>query len=359
MLHSIGGNINSHDVRVDRIAAGTVGGEHMVTRSIQGGKLTSLVDNTDPRLVYGIVGSGTATFSSSITGAFTKNGSVVYTSTTNGAIQLRFNGNSIGMLGSVAPLGDPEFYVYIDGALSYGRSPVASPISFTAGTDTPSSPAIDDDSTTITVVDGTLYTSSGYVLVDNEVIQYSSISGNTLTIQARAQFDTAQTDHNYTATVYQWTNVFSCYSPDSFSNQKLLFYNPFLASGPHLITLVCSGGGRLYFDGFITGPLIGASSMSIEFGTLLVTGTTSANGHLEIGRLTTSNTNVQLFGIVGYSQTTPDTTTDTTNTMAKLGFYYDGGDASFETQPILYLHNGPGASAIAVMITIAYIGETI
>lgn len=359
-LHSIGGNVTSSDVRADRIAAGTVGGEHIVPKSVGGNRNNALVDNLDPRLVYGIVGSGTATFTTELTGQFSRQASLVTTSTANAAIQLRFQGNSIGIIGAATPYGDSAAYVYIDGAVAYGRIAVSTVINFSVGTGaTLSTPAITDDTTTFVLNSTTGFSSSGYLLIDDEVIQYT-LSGSTVTIVARAQFNTNKSDHLYSATVYQWSNVVSFNNTTDFINGKLLFYNPFLANGPHTVTLVCSGGGKVYFDGYLIGPQIGASNIAIETGSVTISGlSTSGNGHADIGSLVSNNSDVQVISIFGYQQTSPDASTDTATTMSKLGVKYATALGDFDSQPYLFIHNGPGSTSVTLRVTFVYIGGTI
>lgn len=358
MLHSIGGQVNSTDVRMDRIAAGTVGGEQVVPSSIRGGRMASLVDNMDARITYGVYGSGSVSFTSVITSAFSRMGTYVFSSSANAAIQLKFDGNSVGVVGMANQFGDSAASVYIDGVAAYGRIPTMTtfrfPSDFVINT-----PAIDDDTTNITAYSTSGFSASGYLIIGDEVIKYSSISSGDFIIEERGAQGTKKVDHNVNETIYQWSNVLSFYNSSGNSTGQLLWYNPFLANGPHTVTIVCSGGGKVYFDSFVVGSLIGASSMALQVGTLTTSCSTSANGHGEFNIIQTSNADVQLVGVIGYAQTSPDAYSDNATTMARLGVKWPTSSGSLDALPVFYVHNGAAGTTVTVQITFAYIGETI
>jgi len=285
-------------------------------------------------------------------------GTYVYSSDANAAIQLKFQGSSVGIIGMANAFGDSAATVYVDGQVAYGRIPTMAPLYFTPGS-AMSTPVVTDDSTTVTAYIPTGFASSGYIIIGDEVIKYSSLSGNNFTISERGAFGTKQVDHYMNETVYQWSNVLSFYNSSGNSTGQLLWYNPFLAAGPHTITVVCSGGGKVYFDSFVVGSLIGASSMALQVGTLTTSCTTSANGHGEFNIIQTSNTDVQLVGVIGYAQTSPDAYSDNATTMGKLGVKWPTSSGSLDALPVFYIHNGPASTTVTVQITFAYIGETI
>lgn len=357
-LHNIEG-LNSIDNIVQRVGAGTIGGEHIVPGSVAGKRIVNVVDNSDPNVVYGYYGTGSASFTSEQGAAFSRSGTTIWTNSTNGAIQLNFVGTSIGIIAPSNPYGDFSATVYIDGAVAYGRVPIYSPIYFTAATVLGSTPALTPTATSLTLRSVSNFASSGYVLIDDEVIAYSSITGSTLNISGRGQQGTQATAHYYSATVYQWSSTLSFFSTDGYATQQTVFYNPFLSNGPHKITMVCSGiGGNMYLDAFVIGSLIGAQSLAIQTGTATLTATTSANGHVDIGALQTNNTNVQIVGVIGYEQTTPAANIDNANTMSKLGLGYNTVGTTAQTwEPEFFLHNGPAGTSVTVRVTFAYIGE--
>jgi hypothetical protein len=360
-LHNDSG-LNSIDNINQRIGAGTIGGEHIVPGSVGGRRINQIIDNTDPRVLYGYYGTGTATFTQQTSAPFTRGGTTIWTQTANGAMQLQFDGTSIGVIAPSNPTGDFSAVVYIDGEVAYGRIPIMSSQGFPPGGSSLSTPSISTTATTVTVTDSSNFESSGYIIVDSEIMAYSSVAANIFTISSRGAFGTQVTDHYYDATVYQWSNTLSYYNPNGFDTQNLLFYNPFLSNGPHKITLVCSGvGGFMYLDSFLVGSLIGSKSVNLQTGTVDVTVTTSANGHADIGALQTSNADVQICGVIGYTQTSPTTQIDNANVLSILGVRYDTvASGSGQTwQPIFYIHNGPGSTSVTIRITFSYIGASV
>lgn len=361
-LHGVENKVHSLDGSLQRQGAGTLGGEHMVPGSIQGHRMTNVVDNTDPRVSYGYYGTGTASFTQQTTAPFARGGTTIWTQTANAAMQLKFTGTSIGILAPSNPTGDDSAEVYIDGQVAYGRIPVACGQGFPASSSVPlSTPSVSIYDDTVSVVDSSNFASSGYILIDDEVMSYSSIAYNIFQIDGRGEFDTQVTDHYYDATVYQWSNVVSFYESGGYSTQNTVFYNPFLSQGPHTVTLVCSGGGgNMYLDAFVIGSLIGSKSMNIQTGTAAVTVTTSANGHADIGALSAINSDVQVIGVIGYEQTTPTASIDNATTLAKLGVKNETSPTSAQSwQPIFYIHNGPASTTVTIRITFSYIGASI
>lgn len=360
-LHNVEG-LNSIDNVVQRLGAGTIGGEHIVPGSLGGKGAISTIDNTNPNVVYGYYGTGTASFTRQTGAPFSSGGTVVWTESPNAAIQLKFVGTSVGIIAPTNPTGDDSAEVYIDGELAYGRVPIYSSQGFPGGSSSLSEPSVPVGGTTVNVTDDSNFAASGYLIIDDEIIEYSSVSSGVFTISERGALGTQEVDHYYDATVYQWSNILSFYNTSGWATKELIFYNPFLSNGPHTITMVCSGGGGdMFLDSFVVGSLLGAKNINTQTGTAAVTVTTSANGHVDIGALTSVNTDVQIIGVVGYEQTIPSTGTDTANTMAKLGVRYDvvatGGSQAW--QPIFYLHNGPAVTAVTVRITFTYLGESI
>lgn len=360
-LHSADSKVQSLDKTLERIGNGTIGGDFIVPGSVQGKRLSNIVDNSDPRVSYGYYGTGSASFTSQTSSIFARGGTTIWTTSTNGAIQLKFIGTSIAILAPSNPTGDASMAVYIDGSRAYGRIPVFSTISFSPAYSA-ATPPMSPTSTTVTLTDSSNFASSGYALIDDEVVSYSGIAANVMTITGRGLQGTQATSHYYNAVVYQWSQTVSCYEASGYSTQNMIFYTPFLSPGPHTITMVCSGGGgNMYLDAFVVGSLIGARSVNVQTGTAAISGTTTANGHLEIGALTSVNSDVQIIGVIGYEQTVPTASVDNATTLAKLGVKNEvvpvSGAQSW--QPIFYLHNGPGASAITIRITFTYLGPTV
>jgi len=91
-------------------------------------------------------------------------------------------------------------YVTISGVVSNVASTTLTSSNLTSGSITGNITVADASSTVWTTVNGSAVSSSnpGYVLIDNEVLKYTAVSGNTLTIPSdgRGQFDTTAAAHS-------------------------------------------------------------------------------------------------------------------------------------------------------------------
>lgn len=358
---SVDGNTQRGDVRQDRIAAGTVGGEHAVPKGLFGRNVASVIDDSDPSITYGSTGAGTSSFTGYAAEGYTYKGTqtVIGGILTNGiaqsAAQLKFNGTSIGVMGGTNPFSG-IMSVYIDGALASGRLPVsiALNVSLASAPNAPIITATDTSIITLAIPSG--FPSSGTILIGNELISYSSKTTTVFTVSQRGAGGTTAQNHYANETVYLWGSSVDLSTSTDYSNRRLLYYNPFLQPGSHTITIVVSAGGtgysRIYFDGFITGGLVGASNIFTQTGTITVTVGTDSNGHSDIGSITSNNSDVSIIGILGYTQTNCESTN--TNTMLKIAVRYlpDGS-------PYLYAHNGPISATVTVVITFMYVGESL
>lgn len=358
-LWSIDGNRPTLDVRQDRIAAGTLGGEHMVPRSIGGKKVSGVIDDSDPRIIYGYaagygVSSGTFSFYATTDfvygGTQTVVGGLTGTGTPGSAAQITFKGTSIGVLGSFNP-DSGTMRIYIDGVETKGRLP-----NYT-GIKLPSSyanPIITATATSIPALNTASFPSSGYIYLGGEVIQYASKTGISFDGCTRG---TAATIHNANETIYLWDSSIGLYSA-GYGSRQILYYNPLLSEGSHTITIIAetnatSGNARIYFDGFVTGSLIGATNVLTQLATFSFTGVaTDGNGHVDLGGFVANNNDIARLSLLGYSQTNCETTN--TTIMGTLGVRY-GTDG----QVFYYLHNGPISATINIILSFAFIGETI
>lgn len=355
MIWTRDGKTPEFDYRGQRIAAGTIGGEHAVPHSLAGGTVASIVDDANPRITYGTYGGSTAAFSSFASEGYTQRGtqtiigSMTGTGTPTSAAVMNFDGTSIGVMGGTNPYSG-VMSVYIDGVLTPGRLPtsVAPNISLLTSTSQPVLAVGGTSLTTLTIPAG--FTASGTLLLGNELLTYSSKTATVFTISPATQ------NHYADETVYLWGSSTDLSTTTDYANKRLLYYNPFLTQGPHRIIIVVSVGAtaysRIYFDGFITGSLVGSSNLFTQTGTITSSPTFDANGHCDVGGIVSNNSDVSIIGILGYTQTNCESTN--TTIMAKLGVRYQP-----DGSPYLYLHNGPPSTSATILITFMYIGESL
>jgi len=336
-----------HDVR-ERIAGGTIGGEHTVPGSIGGRSATSIVDDADPRIDYGSNADGAYGSLS-----FTQLGTQTVIGDDGSAFgipgsqaTLAFIGTSIGVMGSTNPYSG-RITVTVDGVVTPGRLPVF--VSLHIPSDV-SVPAVAVGDTTInTLAIPAAFPASGQILLGNEIITYSAKSGTSFTVSPVTK------NHYRNETVYLWGSSVDLGSTD-YGNKRLLYYNPFLANSQHTITITSgigtTGYGTIYFDGFITGSLIGSQNLFVQTGTITKSVTTDGNGHAVIGNIVSNNSDVSIVGVIGYSQS--NTETSNTTILGQVGLTY-----SQSGEPSFYLHNGPISATFNVIITFSYIGESL
>lgn len=357
-LHTIDGVTPQFDLRHDRIAAGTIGGSLSLPHGLTASGVTSVVDDADPAINYGTFGGSLAAFNSSLGQGYTQRGTqtVIGGTATNGvstsAAQLRFNGSSIGVIGGTNPFSG-VMSVYIDGVLTAGRVPIMVGLHAPTSTTTPNVPCVaigDTSVTALTIPSG--FPSSGTILLGNELLTYSSKTSTVFTTSA------ATKNHYANETVYLWASSVDLSDATNFANKRLLYYNPFLTPGAHSIIIVVSTGAtgftRIYFDGFITGSLVGASNLFTQTGTIVASTSTSSNGHGDLGSFIINNSDVSIIAILGYTQTSPTTETDNTTILGKLAVKYGSSP-----DPFMYLHNGPTSTTVNLLITFMYIGESL
>lgn len=360
------GESNAVDTQVQRIGMGTVGGDHVVQRSLTAGDVSSLIDDSSPSIVYGLAtapGAGSfASFDFFATTDFVTGGTetilggLTGSGTPGAAAQLFFQGTSIAVLGSTNP-NSGNMRVYIDGVAKPGRVPIYAGIRLPSiFSNTPIGAA---DTTIPALAQALSFPATGTMYLGGELITYTSRDGNGFYGCTRGTGGTTATIHTANETIYLWDNSIGLYSATDYATKQVLYYNPFLSPGPHKITIVAetnttSTFARIYFDGFVTGPLLGARNIFTQIATFTISGTTDGNGHFDIGSITASNNDVARLAFIGMSQKTPDCESSNTNTMAKLGVKYN-----LAGTPLYYLHNGPASSAFVIILTFAFIGEAL
>ena len=374
-LSKQGGDINSSDVRGQVPSAGTVTGRQVARRGISAHKITSVVDDTSPLITYGLLnGTGTVTTWSTISsdvysfgGTGTVIGGLYQTGTEYEAAQYHFQGSSIGVFARTNPWSG-DMWVYIDGALTEGRTI----LTITPNPGNINAPAIFATDTVITpsnVASAALaaFPTSGKLQIGDERLTYSAISGGAFTGLVRGVDGTTASNHYSNETIYLVNSGVGLYSATDWGTRRLAWYTNMLPAGPHTITIVArrnatSGMARIFFDGFLDGSIIGSRNVFTQFYTINFSFTTTANGHAELGELTAYSNDISLISIVGY--TDPLCEADNTRILGKLGLRYSNTydlvhDGAPDGEPRLYYHNGPPSTAVTLVVTFAYLGESV
>jgi hypothetical protein len=210
------------------------------------------------------------------------------------------------------------------------------------------------------------FLSSGTLILGSELMTYTSI---TTDVNGNANFNgitrgaggTAATTHFASESIFAWASTIDLSTATDYGTKQLLYYNPLLQPGEHKITISVTaapnGYARIYFDGFITGSLVGAQSLFTQTGTVTVSTITDANGHAIIGDLFFSASNMAMIGVLGYTQVSAEASN--TTSFARLGLTRSSTYVNGETWPFFYLHNGPANTTLTIIITFTYIGQTL
>lgn len=359
------GSSGMPDIRQERIAAGTVGGEHLINRTAAGIKIGGIVDDADAAIIHGIstgYGNTTGQFSFYATTPFTFAGTqtiiggATNPGTAGSSVQYTFKGTSIGVLGAYNS-DSGNMRIYIDGVEAKGRVPVTTGVRLGAYSNYTSPVITATDTTIFALAPNASFPTSGYIYIGGEVIAYTSRDSLGFYGLTRGSLGTTAISHTADETIYLWDSSIGLYSTE-FANRQVLYYNPLLSPGTHTITVIAetnstSGHAKIYFDGFITGSIVGAKNVLTQIASVTLSSVaTDGNGHADLGGFTSKNNNVAIMAILGYSQTNCESTN--TTTMGKLGVKY-----SADGQVQYYLHNGPTSATINIVITFAYIGDSI
>lgn len=358
--HSVAGQTQRFDRSQQRIAAGTVGGEHAIPSSIPGTGVAGFVDDSDSRVTYGTF-DGT-TFTAIDQDTMVTNNQLYVNYAYNGlaggtnhvlrainvACKFKFTGTQISVLVGLNAAG-ANFKVYIDGQLAKGRLAYFSPLA----TYTTNISATD---TTIPVLTtATLFSGSNEICIGNEIISYTTKDAYTLYGCTRGLYGTTATSHDPIETVFSWSDTpNSIYGTDYFASRRVAWSNHLLTPGEHEIIIVQTGSGNVAFDGFLTSETVSGKNIRTFIDTWQYSGTTDVNGFMEIGVLSSLNPeDVIQIGYLGHTQTTP-TTAAGASTLGKLAVRATGTSSL----PYYYYHGGPASVSVTVAVYAIYIGGT-
>lgn len=301
----VDGETFSRDVRPDRIAAGTVGDDHVVRSALTAKSLTKMLRVTDPAVsVTTPAGAAFGWFYFDNQEYLYRFGNHYKAITAGCTMSVSFTGTTFAMFG-VTATNAGKFDTYIDGTLYAGVTNTRSSIAI-AITQT-SSP------TTILAYSTAGFPTSGVVQIDDEQFTYSGLDGDgqTITGVARAGNGTVAAAHKLASTIYSVSSTVDTYS--AFTNHRQqLWTAKNLTPGNHTFMLVLradknasSSGINLFVDSFSIGGVIGADNLNLyseifSFGSI---GPTDGSGNISvnfpgIGQATDEITR-QMVGILG------------------------------------------------------------
>lgn len=295
-IHSVKGEIPHLDVRSERIAAGTVAGDHVTPGSLGGSTLTSVVSPFDPRLSYS--GSWTAHVGLDAMDFLGEN---LQGTTPGSTVNLNFSGTNVSVIGRTAPFGG-RADVYVDGVLQGGRTNT-----FTFLSASYNLGGLNATDTSIAVNSTSAFNSSGYVQIGSEVISYSSTDSTHFLGCTRGVAGTKASTHMTGSSVYSYSSVIEGYSPDQ-QPRITMWSNNMLPPGNHTLSLVvrsdsnpASSATTLYLNCFVVGGAIGAGNIVTHLDYETYPGVSiNSFGYSTLGfTLTTSTTDQQVLGVVG------------------------------------------------------------
>ena len=363
------GTNQARDGVAQRIGSGTLGTDFVQTGGISGKKIASIIDDSDPRIIYATVSGNLQ--DGSITNQATNNfvsggtqtilGGVSGVGVVGTSASYTFTGNSIGVLGALS-MYSGKMRVYIDGSERAGKTALRS--SFRIGyLGNYSAPVLGLDDTFIPAYGfGGSSSTPGKVYIEGEIISYTSYDTNGFYGCVRGIDGTQAKIHLASETIYEWASVVNCSLGTGgvvgrSSLRQVLWYNPMLAPGQHTITIkteaATSTYAKIYFDGFIQGTLLGNKNILTQFVTYTWNIYTDANGHAELGYLSQQSTDSAIIGMLGYTQDTAEASN--TVPVGRLMMRFDPNT----NQPYLSFHNGPGSSSVWVTAIFSLIGESL
>lgn len=253
------GKNDNHDVALERQAAGTLGGEHLVTSTVGGKAASSVITPLDSRLTYG--GSWGIIIAQNINNFL---GYQARSSTSGDNITLQFSGTSIAIVGNTGPAYG-RYNVYIDGVLAYGKvnTTIALAASyFTTG-------GLNTTDTTINTGDPAVagFVAPGTIVIDDEEITYTGIGATSFTGCTRGANGTTPAIHQAATTIYGANTNVEGYS-QYYQDRIITWRKSNLSPGQHTLKLVIradknasSSAYDIDIGGFLVGGAIGAQNI--------------------------------------------------------------------------------------------------
>lgn len=369
-IWSIDGKTPQADVREQRIHAGTIGGEHAVNKSFTSNAVNAVIDDADPRILYAVYNAATADFTATRISTFDYDGSTHWFRSLGAAAQMRFTGTSIAVMARTN-VNSGSMQVFIDGVATVGR--ILQWDNLDQTTYTVTNPNLSISATSIVLQSVTFLggATSGELMIGSERITFTGVTGTTLTGCTRGANGSTASTHVWTEMVYAMSWVASCFSDPSdgpnLSTGRIVYYNPFLSPGEHTILIVAINNPvamqqGFWFDGFVTGTLLGARHIARQVGTVMFRATTNASGFVEFGALTT-RTGVSTMGLLGYNQISSGG-----GTYPNLVCIGNGGSSVTNTDGSVswdsgsspsYALQGSASTTYTVQAFFTYIGESI
>ena len=175
------------------------------------------------------------------------------------------------------------------------------------------SSSIDNTTTSIALTSSSGFTSSGIIMIDNELIAYASISGNTLLNAIRGMAGTTATTHAANTAIIQNQCVLTATggiptltTPNGkrIVQQTLFGYNSFTTTTGSIPALVSTGPVTMSGGNFINNPSVTTSSPGFPGSNIVTSGSVSISGNSATqvsngsGGLVASSTNKGLAGDV-------------------------------------------------------------
>lgn len=255
---SVDGKRPSDDLRNERLAAGTVGGEFATPGSFNARTLNTVITPFDPRVSFG----GTwSVYRGLEPDSYLGMGAV--SSTPGSNITVTFTGTSITVFGK-STSGGGYMDVTLDGVSTRGKVNTYT----TLALGTYGITGLNSSDTSVVLTSASALTAPGYIQIDGEVISFSGISTNTLTGCVRGASGTQAASHSSSAMVYGLNSLVNFYSP--VVQQRIPVWSATnLSPGTHTLTLTLrsdhdasSSGFDCTIAGFVVNGVVGASNIT-------------------------------------------------------------------------------------------------
>jgi hypothetical protein len=204
---------------------------------------------------------------------------------------VNFSGSSVAILGYTQNFGG-KADVYIDGVLTKGRLTTRALLGLSGNSFT--APALSATATSIYAVT-TGFAASGTIVIDDEVIPYTSLNGDGLHFDGCTREGTKL--HSNGTNIYQYDSTVDFYTADLTSD--IVWSNNLLPPGQHTLKIVlrsdknaASTDFYMKLGGFLLGGVMGATNISVSTVTATQTGLSfDANG------VSTSNVSLSAIGL--------------------------------------------------------------